>query len=511
MASGMRERLKGGLLGDSSYLLVPRAVGVGTNILIVPFFLAELGLEAYGIWAISTALLNYLALTDLGLKAGMVRLAADAKARGDRASIRRLAGYGASFYTAIACIAVVVIAVLGGPIIRALGVPSQLREATYLTLQLTIVRALLLQYGGIVTGLQMGLGSVRSAGLVAAGGHAAYGGMVMLALSFSLSLEGVALAAIVQGIPMVLFGTWIVRRQVRNIRTIAREPLYTGRSLRRELLRFGGWLQATNVASGINNQTDTFLMAFLFGPAAAGQYEVGNRLSLPGRLGSQSLAGAAYARMASRQANGDAASVDREASSLWHWTVALVVTASILITAIAPDLMNLWLGEVREGAVFVARVLVLSHAVGSLSAVASSRYRATGRPDIEAKVAMGGAGTNIVLSIVLGMAAGFKGVVVASAIATIGSAFIILGFYVRDFGVKVAPAGLRVSGFVLGMVCAGILAWVVAEIVGPAGQAGRVGSGAACVVATAAYSAAVLAAWRVAGLGKRAQLEGRRD
>lgn len=421
-----------GLIGDSGLVLAARLISILANILIAPLFIQRLGLEQYGIWALATVAINYLTLMDLGMYSAVVRISSDAGAREDRSSIVRVSLYAFTLYSALSITATIILITLMEPLLSLLGIPSALRDAASVLLFLAVLRFAMLHLVSVALGVLVGLGRIRTTAILTGLGNLAYGMSAVLVLLYDPSLLAVGVAALSQAVPPIVASAYLVPRAVVKVPGSARDAR-TPRELRKELLVFGGWLQVANVANAVNTQTDALILAVLFGPTLTGRYELANRLALPVRLIGQPLLDAAYPRLSNMS---HASNEDDEASlKSYSWHLLLLTagggTAYIFISA--PYLLEAWLGEQIPGSSFMARALVLGIGASMVSGIASTSFRADGRAEIEGKLALATALLNVTLSLILGYAVGWQGVIVASVVAASLHSAMMLAVYGRIY------------------------------------------------------------------------------
>ncbi|HEX2205475.1 MAG TPA: hypothetical protein VHG91_19345, partial [Longimicrobium sp.] len=156
-----------------------------SGIVLVPFVLARVGTEAYGVWLAFGELLAYSAMVELGVVGVLPWLVAEADGRGDRAHMRDLVAAAFAF----ACLAGVVFAALALALVRfapaAAGLSEAQRAVVAGPLALTVAGMALgfplrtfyaalmglqdVGFAGVMSVAQVGLNVVLVIGLLAAG------------------------------------------------------------------------------------------------------------------------------------------------------------------------------------------------------------------------------------------------------------------------------------------------------------------------------------------------------
>src|SRR5580692_391596 len=92
------------------------------SFLLAPFMIARLGLDAFGIWAVTGAFASYAGLLDLGIGMSLSRFVAVYDAEDDERSIRECIGFGLMVVVSVGLVAAVVAASLASVVSDQLGV-----------------------------------------------------------------------------------------------------------------------------------------------------------------------------------------------------------------------------------------------------------------------------------------------------------------------------------------------------------------------------------------------------
>src|SRR3954453_21920285 len=78
------------------------------SLLLAPLMLNRLGLELFGVWAVTGAIATYAGLVDLGITRSLARFIALYDVEGDRAAIAECVGLGLLAVTAVAAFGAIV-------------------------------------------------------------------------------------------------------------------------------------------------------------------------------------------------------------------------------------------------------------------------------------------------------------------------------------------------------------------------------------------------------------------
>src|SRR4051794_9631793 len=103
---------------------------VAISLVLTPFLIRGLGIEAFGVWAIALSfsfLGGYASLSDLGVEAAAARFIAEARSDGDTEAARSVASSAMAFFGGIGLIGAPLIAALSIPIMSAFDIPDHLQ------------------------------------------------------------------------------------------------------------------------------------------------------------------------------------------------------------------------------------------------------------------------------------------------------------------------------------------------------------------------------------------------
>ena len=418
MTSDARRRGRPSLAQNTIAQSAPLLAAYLASFISAPVVLGGLGLRAFGIWALTGAIAQYAALLDFGVGPSLARFVAlyDAESRPDLIGEVMSAGLTTSLLIGAALCALSVFA--AGPLAHQVGgiSPTGMRElllaATGMFVCSTLVNAL--------TAYRVGLRRMVAPGVLATIGagvnfSCSIGAVV---LSSSLVLYGLANAA-ASLITLLLTAAYVLG--VRDGRAPYRRPTM---ATVKDLISFSIRNQMQTAASLINNQTDKIVIAIFIGPAAAGAYELANRVAAAARsIGVYTVSAmvptlTVQLRHAKRETW--AGTYERLTAS----STALAVPVLLLSAALAPILLGAWLGSDPRHGAFVLAALSIAYVLNATTGVGFSFAYARGFPGIPATAAVVTAVANIVLTATLAPLFGIWGVLTGTAIALTAGAFL---------------------------------------------------------------------------------------
>jgi O-antigen/teichoic acid export membrane protein len=378
------------------------------SFLSAPVILAGLGLRNFGIWALTGALAQYTGLLDLGVGASLSRYIAV------HDDDRQLCGE----YLAIGWITIVVIAavLVVGAFFGAAPLSHALHGVSAADMRIIVYSSAVLLCCSMVSNLiaSYPIGRRR---MVAPNLAFALGATI----NFIASVGSIALGAKLPAYALANAGAGTISVFVMAVLVRRAEgplPLSRPESSRaRSFLGFSSKTQLVRIAGLVNYQTDKVVIAFAVGPAAAGAYELANRVAIAIRQVGIYVTSAVNIELASMFTHLGLDQVRMRYPRLNQVTAALSFPPVLLTMATAPLLLKAWLGHVPPNAVAVLVALDAAYLVGVSTGVGYAVAVAVGNPGIVARIATATMLANIALTVALGPLFGLWGVLAGTVIA----------------------------------------------------------------------------------------------
>jgi O-antigen/teichoic acid export membrane protein len=387
-------------------------IGYLASLVLAPILLARLGLDAFGLWAVTGAMVTYARSLDLGVGRSLSRFVALYESRGDRRGVQECVGLGLLAVTILAILALSA-AVLAAPFVAGVldvDTDSEMR----IVLVSSVVLGMSYAYSQVLVAVPIGMREMvppNVANVIMTGLNFAFS-LIALALSDELAVYAMANAAagVVGLIPFMVvlarvwdrpFASWPSRERVR------------------EVIGYGIKGQTVWVADLVNMETDKIVIAVLLGVNVAGAYEIGARVAVALRaLGVQTVSAIIPTATAEIVRRGKQV-VPEFSRRYLKLTVGLSFPLFALGCVTAPFGLVAWLRDVPDQSIEVLIVLALAYAVTVTTGVGSTLAMAEGRPGLVAIYAVVTAGSNIVLTLALAPLFELWGVLAGTAIATI--------------------------------------------------------------------------------------------
>jgi O-antigen/teichoic acid export membrane protein len=406
-------------------------IGILVGLVLTPFMIDRLGLDAYGVWSLALTLTfsgGYAALADLGIEGATMRYVAEANAEDDLDAVSQTVSTTLLLLCVIASVLAPAAVALSGPLVSLFGVSAHLRGAAGLCFALVggqlafelPARA----FVAVLEGTQRFI-AIQAVELARV--------LLQASLYVLVLLEGWGVAALggalmASSLCMLVTYWQLAHRALPGLRV---SPLHAQRSELRRIVRFGGGVLSLRVVGSIYYQADKVIVGIVLGSGPVGLYEIADKLSLAAAsMASVSVSAvvpaAAFARrnLAVVRDMFVRGSCYAAAASLPFAVAGLIFAKPLLVS---------WIGPRAVPAVAAARLFLAYEALQAVQNVGATMVLGLGRIRVPLIVNALATVVNLALSIVLVHTLGFAGVIVGTLIAN-GLAWpVLLRFYLHVF------------------------------------------------------------------------------
>lgn len=349
------------------------------SLILTPFLIDGLGVEAFGVWAIALSfsfLGGYASLADLGVEAAAARFIAEARSDRDETAEREAASTAMAFFAAAALVLAPTLAALSYPIISAFDISPELRDPAVACLAL-IAAQLLFElpartYYAALEGAQR-FGLYQWLEIMRALTQFALYAVVLIA---DLGLVGLGGATAISSLLVLVAAAAMTKRVMPELQIRRR---YISRERLRTLVNFGGQYMLMGLMGTIYRQIDKVIIGVALGARFVTTYEVANRIH-QGAVMVQSISSSALLpATAYLRANRELLRELFLRGTMYTIACSVPVTAGLAI--FAEDLIRTWLGSDQTNATDETRlflsylVLVAATATGATMLVALGRMR----------------------------------------------------------------------------------------------------------------------------------------
>jgi len=324
---------------NAGWNLLGNVLPLAAGLVAVPFLVAHLGTERFGLLSLAWILIGYFSLFDFGLGRALTRMVAarwDGRADTD---VNSLCSTGA----ALGCVA----GVMGGALIVAVPLLADAWLRNWSPALMEEARGALVVVGfgvlptvltAVLRGILEGVQRFKALNAIRVPAGVLLFAAPCLSAWFTPRLD-VAVAALVATRWLVLLAHALACRASVQLSFAAAAKAWVA-----PLFAFGGWLTVSNVVGPVIVYLDRFIIGALLPPQQLGYYAapfemVARLLVLP-----TSLTGALFPALA--QAHGRSAGEARALRSQSMRLTALLVLPAALIGGFAAEpLLRLWLGD----------------------------------------------------------------------------------------------------------------------------------------------------------------------
>jgi O-antigen/teichoic acid export membrane protein len=408
--------LRLGLIRQTGWSALAYLLPQGGNLLLMPLLIPALGIDRYGVWALTTTTLTILAALDGGLGASLMRFFALHRGRGDTMVSARL------------LLASLVFAAVWSALTLALLVPLAPRALTLTTIPIPLRAEALVALRALPPLAGMVMMTNAFASLLRANDHYRSVAIGMAAAQLAYVMAVLALAVLRSGltIPILLpalylqYGVSLLALAVLARSTL--RPTWAGWPSGAEVRQLWSYAWRTQIATAsaiVNLQVDALVIAVLLPIRYVALYYLGASMAAAARSLPMFSLPPICSRLTSLFGQRGLATALQEFYRLNRLWVGGVVVYGLLLELTLPSALGAWLGRDLGPAIVVAAVLFLGYAINLSVGVMACLARAVGKPELESRVGLITMTVNLVLTYPLARVAGIYGVIAATAVGHI--------------------------------------------------------------------------------------------
>jgi O-antigen/teichoic acid export membrane protein len=401
---------------------------IGLNLAIVPFIIAKLGTEVYGVWALVLVVGNSFAIFDFGISSSIVKYVSQYLALDDAAEVNRIISTGAFFAFSVSLL----FCVFAYPLLPWLAtgpfqIPLPLLEPALFALKLSLIAFF---FGGIFNLFQSILyGAQRMEvvnGIIVAGSILQTLGIVIV-LSAGFALKGLIVNHVLFN--FILAASMIVATR-KAIPSLAIKPWHITKPAFRNLFSYGAKMQVGTATSFLTEHVNKVFVVTFADLSAVTFFDVAMKVINVVRLFPTLLLSALLPSVSEFHALGQRERLQTLYIRGAKYLVAVSVPLVALAVLAAFPAMLLLFGKNFSMAASAIQILAVAYGVNLFTGMGTTFARGIGKPELEMYYALVIAVLNILLVYVLGLWFGYFGVLAGMAAAIMaGSIFFILLFH----------------------------------------------------------------------------------
>jgi len=483
--------------------IVARVVNMARGVVLVPYLLAHIGLEAYGIWTTIFILVAYVGLTTMGVSNVYIKYVAEFHARREYDKANALLSTGLAV-TIPLCAAIYACFVLGWNWYAPwLHLPpshaSDGKEAVLIVLGVFLSSIAFNAFGDMLTGTQQ----IASTQVFLTISIVAEFVAIVWLVGAGRGIRGLAEAYLLRTVINDGLTWWWA---YRTLKWLHLSPRRVRRESLKYVVHFGGLVQLQSMLSMVQVSMDRLAALMLIDASAAGLLDVAKKWptalsSIPTAFFAALLPAASHVDAASDRATWRANMQDLYLKSARHSNLCTAAFCSAMAFWSAP-IMHVWLGPalpMRDSLIPLFVLFSISMQFHMLTGPGTSLFRGMGRVYEEFNYSIPNLALLAVALPLSHWAEGRwtpMGISVAISVATAISACVLMGrvLFVLDLKLARFLQVVVVPGFWCYAV-AGLLAWPLAWLVAALSRWQGAGVLAATGVLYGAGLAAVLYVW----------------
>ncbi len=398
------------------------------SFLLTPYIIHKIGLERFGIWAITNTAINFFIFLDLGIGSSFVKHIAEYNAKKDYTMVNKVINTGLVF-SLLFCLGVfLVFLVLKSFIIGLLKFSPELYGdvlfAFFGILIVFIINYAFTVFKSTLYGLQR-IDIVNMIFIVVS-----IPGTIglILFLSHGYGLKGYVynsiLVALVTVISYVICAYRVLPQMIIH-------PKFFSLEMFKRLWDFGFKIQIAGFSEFINRQLDKVLLGYFLNVKTVAFYELGSKIAITvGSLPSVLLK-AIEPASSELDAEKDTRALNRLYERGTKYLVLLTFPLSLFVITNASPVMHFWMGGTGyEKSALAIQVLTIGYSFFLVNSVGRLMARGMGIPQFEMVSALIILGLNISLSITLIILFGFVGALIGTSVSVLtGSSFFMVRFH----------------------------------------------------------------------------------
>jgi O-antigen/teichoic acid export membrane protein len=399
-------------------------------LILTPYILHKLGIQVFAVWSLVFVVANYLGVMDFGIKTSFAKYIAEHYTKKDQDSINAVINCGIIFYLAFSIFITLLAILLKGPIISLLKIPASIyEESVFAILGMVIIFSVNNTFNifeAVLIGLQRM--DIQNKILIFASPFNIAGTFFFLEKGFGI--RGLVINYGIVSLIIILLNIYFSYRLLPQIRI---GFAWVHKEVFKKLFSYGVKMQISSFAFIMHQQADKIILSHFLGLNFVAFYELGQKAAngiktLPILLLTALVP--AVSELEARDNKDKLMELYKRGSKYISLMVFPLIFLSITI---APDLINLWVGDKFPLAVLSFQILVIGYVINVLTGMGTSVVRGIGKPEYETRYAVLTLVMQLVLSLTLVQLLGYKGVLVSVLITTIVAALYFLLIFHKLF------------------------------------------------------------------------------
>jgi len=388
---------------------------MGISVLLTPYIIYKIGLEKFGVWAISSSIVGFLGLFNLGTSNTYTKYIAEHCATPDVIKINQTVNTGLVINILLGlCMSLVLFFVT--PIINFFKFNPAYFNEVYFVVFVSIVIFIVVFISGVFNSIIEGMQRIDITNKINIFISVLNAVGVIIVLQYGWGLKGLVVNS---GIIIVI---------AIIIRIICSRYLFPSLKLSigfvkldsfKKIISYGSKIQVSRIANFVNGQVDKIFLGHFLSVLVVGYYDIGAKLT---RLARQILLAMYPAIMpAASELNN---TKDQKRLHLLYmrgskYLSIITIPLLLFVFTTAPIIISSWMGKGYNASVTVIRFLIVGFCVNALTGIGTSIARGIGKPEIETRYTTLVAFSNITLSLILIIKIGLIGALIGTSVSLV--------------------------------------------------------------------------------------------
>lgn len=404
-------------------------VSLAVQFALVPFVIARVGTDAYGLWTLTFSVLGIVGLVDFGYTTGVVRFVAEARGLHDPDLRNRVVSTVFMVYLGLALVAALAVALLTLFYGDLFDIPLSVRDRALVLLWILAARSVFISLPLVLfKAILFGEQHIALTNAIQVVTTLLYGGAAWATLSMDFGIVGLAVvnvAALLLEHLAYVVACYLLLPDLR----IARD-LVDRRALR-ETTSVSLHQFVVNVGDQVLLRMDPIIIKLFLSLQAVALYGVALKIAENALLLLKQGVHVLGPWVAELKARGENDRIRFVLLSGSKFTLAPGVALATAVSAFAPEALTLWVGPDFRDAAPVLILLMAAMVLMIPQVVAQSVFTMTGQHRLSAYLSLVGVGTNVGLSVTLVGPLGLPGVAGATLLSALVVNALIIGVMAR--------------------------------------------------------------------------------
>lgn len=392
-------------------------------LLLIPYILHKLGVQAFAVWSLVFVVATYMSLLDFGIRTAFAKYIAEYHAKNDNGSVNAVVNCGLVFYVIMSVVILGLTLIVRHTIISLLKIPPYLHEESMFAIVGMVLISAANNTFGIFESILVGLQrmDIQNRILILASFLNVVGTFFFLENGYGI--KGLVINYAIITVFTILLNLYFSHRLLPFVRI---GFSWMNKKTFVKLFSYGIKMQICNLAYIVHTQADKIILSHFLGLNFVAFYELGQRAANGIRMLPLLLLTALVPAISELDAVNDEKKL-KDLYTRGSKYISLAVFPLIFLSiAIAPDFIRLWVGDKFSLAILTFQVLVIAYVLNVLTGMGTSVVRGIGRPEYETRYSVLTLVMQLFLSLTLIQIFGFKGVLISSLITAIVAAIYFL-------------------------------------------------------------------------------------